>query len=68
MTTHKIHISHWHSFKVQFGHLMQNGRFWAVVVLMALILLMIVAGLFSDRSAPMTHFPPYGFPMYPHWP
>jgi len=73
MTMQRIHIPHWHrpdwhSFKAHFGHLMHDGRFWAIVALAALLIMMIAAGLFAERGAPMMSFPPYGIPMYPHWP
>ncbi len=73
MTMQRIHIPHWHrpdwhTFKAHIGQLMHDGRFWAILALGALLILLLVAGLYGGNGSPTITFPPYGLPIYPHWP
>lgn len=70
MNIHNIHFRHWHhldwnAFKSHLGHLSHDPRFWAAVILGALVILMLIVSFIANRGVPSSS-PPYHYPMYPY--
>ena len=56
----------WHNVGVRFEHLIHDPRFWAVLALSVLLILMILSTLFAQKTNMMTTTPmgpiPYTLP------
>lgn len=72
MTMHGLPIRHWqrpdwHMIRESIGHLVRDPRFWAVIAVGGLIILVAIASLFANQT-PSTIYSPYGTPFHPLWP
>ena len=71
MKTHKVHFERWHNPDLhplmhRMSELFHDSRFWAVVLMGAVIALLLIAATLLVGDGQPRPVPPYSYPIFPY--